>query len=550
MYYNKKYQDFIDDNFFVIDSDNCKTIKSKLYGFVLLDNKLIAFKNNYNKHIEKKEYGTYINIIKEDEKLIIEQDAIGSYGLFIYQKDAYFAISNSFYYLVLYLNKNKKLTINMDNIKYFMTQPLTTLSITKTPIYEIKQIDKDMKIIIDTEANSVDFVRDKLQQHIFNIDSQECFEILDKWFSKYCSFIQSLSKNNIYFETSLSGGRDTRLVLTLFNHLNLLPKINIRTFTGQTDREKVDFIIASHIAKQYHFQLNNKIDDTLQNKLSSELAFLLTFFMQLGLHKEFYFVEHYHLKPSFRFNGLGGEGLRNTWKMSPTSFINKKVNDMEASTGISRNYQDNFIRESFDYLKKITKENLGSELYNYTWNKTHSGKANAIAMLRNQFSISPLQDPMLKLIKINDCNYDDLLLIAVIYQRYMPTVIDIAITSEQIKQSVKEQADLIQKKYPKNIHIDDTVMLDFGERVIPENEEPTQTPQEILSALFNTSEVINFSRYFINDTIYPYCTLWANSKTMYMNYSDPNTLVAFSLLAKTLLTNEFNFNDYLCQTIN
>lgn len=54
MYYNKKYQDFIDDNFFVIDSNNCKNIESKLYGFVIQENNIIAFKKNYNKHIEKK----------------------------------------------------------------------------------------------------------------------------------------------------------------------------------------------------------------------------------------------------------------------------------------------------------------------------------------------------------------------------------------------------------------------------------------------------------------------------------------------------------------
>lgn len=97
MYYNKKYQDFIDDNFFVIDSDNCKDTKSKLYGFVIQENKISAFKKNYNQHIEKKDNGTYINIIREKKKIIIEQDAVGSYGLFLYKTENYFALSNSFF---------------------------------------------------------------------------------------------------------------------------------------------------------------------------------------------------------------------------------------------------------------------------------------------------------------------------------------------------------------------------------------------------------------------------------------------------------------------
>ena len=271
--------------------------------------------------------------------------------------------------------------------------------------------------------------------------------------------------------------------------------------------------------------------------------------MQLGIHKEFYFIDFYSLKPVFKFNGLGGEGLRNAWKMSPTGFISKKVNDVEAYTGISKNYQIKIIQESFQYLQQITKENLGTELYNYTWNKTHSGKANAIGSIRNQFPISPLQDPMLKLIKTNDYNYDDSLFIASIYQRYMPGVIDIELSSDPINREVQEQADLIQKKYPKNIQIDDTFTVDLGERIIPENEEPAKTPQEILSALFNTDDVINFSRYFINEYIYPYCHVMANNKTMFMNYSDPNTLAAFSLLAKTVLSHELNIFDYLNQSI-
>ncbi len=70
MYYQAKYQDFIDDNFFIIDSNNCKNIESKLYGFVIKDKTLLGFKKDYNQHIDKNEYGSYINIINKNKRII------------------------------------------------------------------------------------------------------------------------------------------------------------------------------------------------------------------------------------------------------------------------------------------------------------------------------------------------------------------------------------------------------------------------------------------------------------------------------------------------
>lgn len=547
MCYNKKYQDFIDDNFFIIDSDNCKNIKSKLYGFVLLDNKLIGFKDNYNKHIEKKEYGTYINIINKDKRIIIEQDATGSYGLFIYNKDNYFAISNSFYYLVLYFKKNRKLTIDMDFYNYYMYETMSSRSIEKTPIEEITQIDKDMMIIINKADNSVEFVRDKPQQHIYPIDSKECFETLDKWFSKYCSFILSLYKNKNHIEMTLSGGKDSRLTLTLFNHLNLLSEINVRSSTAQTDRAKVDFTIAKHLAKRYHFKLN-KENTIPKNKFSPEADLLFSLFSELGTQKELYFLNEYYLQPFFSFGGLGGEFIQNTWKSSEEEYLKHYVHNLNNVNGISQSYLIKTIKDSFAYLRKISNENIGAELHNYTWIKTHYGKSIAHFLLKNDYHISPLLDPLLQLIQNNTDKYDDLFLHTIIYQRYMPDALNIPFDSNWTKESVKNQADEIQKKYPKHIEITDNFTVDLGKRVIPVHEDSKEKAQELLSSFFDSKEVYNFSNYYFNDKLYPFCILQTKRNNMHMNLSDPNTLAALCILTKTF-TYPFNFEDYIHQAI-
>lgn len=545
MYYQAQYQDFLEDNFFVIDSNNCKDIESKLYGFVLQDTNIIAFKKDYNKHIEKKEYGAYINIIKENEKLIIEQDFLGCYGLFIYQKDNYFALSNSFFYLVLYLVQNKILTIDVSYMNYLMVQSLTTLSITRTPVKEINQLDKDIQIIIDTNTSAIEFKRDKLPKQIYPIDSKETFEILDKWFSKYCSLIQSLYNTANNVETTLSGGKDSRAVLTLFYHLNLLSKINICSYLEQAAPSKADYKIASQIAEQYHFQLNNKENTTAKHKFSSELELMLIFMMELGIHKEFYYLKSYITKPSFMFCGLGGESLRNIWSTTQEDFIKDHVWNSDAITGISVDHQMQIIEESFNYLKQFTNENPGSELYSYARNKMHAGKAMSLFLLKNQFTINPLVDPQLQLIKTKDNEQSYLLLFSIIYQRYMPGAIDIPFDQEQIQESVKKQADEIQKKYPKQIEIKDDFIINMGVRVSPENEHSTHTFQEILSALFKSQKVKAFSSYFFNDKLYAYCKKQENDTKMFMNHANPNTLVSLYILTSSVLEHNFDFNSYL-----
>lgn len=548
MFYKEKYQNFINDNFFIIDSENCIDFEGKLYGYAILENKIIGFQKNYNQHINKSEYGTYINIIKEKNQLIIEQDFIGCYGLFLYQNEQYFALSNSFFYLVLHLTKNKKLTLNNKFIKYFMLEPLSSMSITDTAINEIKQIDKDTTIRIDTQNKTIHFTRERSPENIYDIDSKECFEILDKWFSKYCGLIHSLYNSGISTELSLSGGKDSRMILTLFYHLNLLSSINVCSGFGTTQRLKEDFAIASRIAEKFNFPLNAKPNNIQKIPFGPEQDLTLILLEELGIHKELYFLNHYNKEPAFIFFGLGGESLRNCWGSSQKEFINKRISKLEKKVNISPTYQAKILEESFTYLQQFPWPNIVTELYKQTWNKTHSGKSTALHTLQNTFIISPLQDHSLHLIKTNNNKYDDLLLTAIIYQRYMPGVIDIEFTNTGIDEAVKKHADLIQKKYPKHIEINTAYTLEFGERVVPEQENSSKSAQDLLSAFFETKEVKNFSRYFISDKIYSYSKELANTQNMHRKEANANTLCLLCILANVLLTNNLKLEEFLQQS--
>ena len=80
----------MEDNFFIIDSDNLNSVNTKLYGYVINNDKII-FENSENNELSNN--GAYIYVHTEDDKIRITQDYIGSYGLYYYQKEDYFAIS-------------------------------------------------------------------------------------------------------------------------------------------------------------------------------------------------------------------------------------------------------------------------------------------------------------------------------------------------------------------------------------------------------------------------------------------------------------------------
>lgn len=89
--------DFIHKNFFVISTDNFLNTQSRLYGYAIFDKKIHI--NGSVNNIPTYSDGAYINVTKQANKIHIQQDYNGSYGLYLFQKDDYFSVSNSFLYL-------------------------------------------------------------------------------------------------------------------------------------------------------------------------------------------------------------------------------------------------------------------------------------------------------------------------------------------------------------------------------------------------------------------------------------------------------------------
>ena len=131
----------ITNNFFIIDSNNIDKIETRLYGFTFLNNSVIKNIEDLQDN-EPQGDGAYVLIKKNHTKVTISQDFIGSYGLYLYKKGDYFAISNSFIYLLDYIKQTHKITINWDFANYMIPSELCSASFSQTMINEIEILDR------------------------------------------------------------------------------------------------------------------------------------------------------------------------------------------------------------------------------------------------------------------------------------------------------------------------------------------------------------------------------------------------------------------------
>src|SRR5690606_13268860 len=80
----------------------------------------IVEEDTYNRNNTLESDGAYVHITIDDDFINISQDNIGSYGLYVYEKDDYFAISNSFLKLVEYLENDYPMSFNNEYAEAFI----------------------------------------------------------------------------------------------------------------------------------------------------------------------------------------------------------------------------------------------------------------------------------------------------------------------------------------------------------------------------------------------------------------------------------------------
>ena len=424
----------IEDNFFVIDSNNLDDVNTKLYGYC------ISEYSNHADYLDNKinlnGLGAYIYIFVDKNRITINQDYVGSYGLYLFRDKDYFALSNSFIYLVDYVKTKYKITLNKDYANYLLVCDLCSEIYEDTIVNEIKMLDRSAFVEIDKSNRSLKIDYIDYSENAVELGSDECFDILDNWYYRWTSIIKNLKIENNNLMTDLSGGIDSRLVFLLFLGSEIdLNTIKVNSIDDKLHTHIEDFEIASQIANDYKFVLNKKIHSG-GTKYSLKDTLNISFYLKLCFHKQMYFKKTRNVNSFYRFCGSGGECIRDYWNYSnifdfiknEQAFVRMYPNEIhsELSASIEKILNKSFfnIREKLN-SNEINDLDLLQNLYKETRCRNHFGKAFIEDYFSNVISFAPLLDPELQKIKLhlNEC-MDNNLFISLIFLRYCPNLLN------------------------------------------------------------------------------------------------------------------------------
>lgn len=431
-----KYDRYLQGYYFLIDRGNCCHWRyNHLYGYAFIGDRLYV-NTELPCEIEQipmDSIGNYVHVRAENGRITIRQDWVGSFGLYIYSgEDGYFAISNSFMYLMEYLKKKRHLTLNKAYAEYFFAEDLVSASVEETLVNEIKILPNDICVEISDEKNDwrIDYNQAYSMREFFRIplDCKEGLAILDRWHERWSGLYKTLVNTGQRLVMDVSGGFDTRIGLAVLLSSQVdLSKVCFNSVHDEQYTHKEDYEIASQMARTYGFKLNKRPWDDVLLELPTETLLKNSFFLKLGFHKQIYAEPGYWRESIFHSGGQSGETLRGYWSMSMHDFIEMKCYGMNYSTmdcigAAQKIYMGSYriCQERFGHLPNFT-DKAASYLYLLTRSKHHYAKGNLEQLFGNMYSLSPALDFNLHKLKYEDKDSPDgNLLVALIYTRYDP----------------------------------------------------------------------------------------------------------------------------------
>ena len=428
----------VEKEFFLIDSDNLDTIKTRLYGYSIQATGIYEDDNlteDAAKNFDGR--GCYVYVEVRDGKITITQDMNGCWGIYLFRHGDYFALSNSFFRLVDHIKFRYPLTANRDYCHYLLVNGLCSHAYSETAINEIRQIERNAFLQIDAAKKTLDIDLIDYREHTVIVDSAEGVETLDRWLEFWCKVFRGVTHyTNLRFD--LSGGFDTRIsLIVLLNSGVDLKKVFFNSKNDKLHTHAEDYAIATQIAEHYGFNLNDKSfvvnlrTSTAQLNYSLADIFNIEFYALQTFHKHPYIALRKNLDKTYNVNGFGGETIRGNWLRYGTlkKFMNAQLGKTfqyspTLSAELSRSVK-NILESAFhDIGNKYGIKNpeslwLAQYLYQETRIRSHHGKTSLGNYFGNRFLLSPCFDPELRTLKFNTPQCPDSnLLMAMLFTRY------------------------------------------------------------------------------------------------------------------------------------
>ena len=451
-----EFEKLTKNQFFVIDSENLNTVKSRLYGFAVHEGEFVQ-----NQDLKKDlnlagGRGTFVYVKVDSNKITIEQDYNGCYGLFLFRDGDYFAISNSFWKLVEHVGNAHSLSLNYDYANSFIQVNLASLAYRDTLANEIEMLPRNLFVSIDISSKKLTTNRLCFEEHVVDINSKKAFEILDNWFYLWTDLIRSIKSKTNNISTDLSGGFDSRLVFALFLGAGIdMNQVTINSINDTKHTHADDYEIASAIAKHFGVKLNAG-DIRSSKKAFKDLRTVinLSFYTKLGFHKQMYYKYNYYEKPIFAFTGCGS--VKNYPNKTASEYKNAIVMRAGGYDPLMKKSTETLVDSLYSQFTEYYKvedpdsKELPRHQYYDIRCRNHFGKSTVEAYMSNAFDFTPLIDPELRKIKFSDSKCDDsMLLYSIMLARYCPDLLEFKFDSGRfIEKSTIEYAKKINEKYP------------------------------------------------------------------------------------------------------
>ncbi len=162
----------VEKEFFLIDSDNLDTIKTRLYGYSIQATGIYEDDNlteDAAKNFDGR--GCYVYVEVRDGKITITQDMNGCWGIYLFRHGDYFALSNSFFRLMDHIKFRYPLTANRDYCHYLLVNGLCSHAYSETAINEIRQIERNAVLQIDAAKKTLAIELLDYREHTVIVDS-------------------------------------------------------------------------------------------------------------------------------------------------------------------------------------------------------------------------------------------------------------------------------------------------------------------------------------------------------------------------------------------
>lgn len=439
-------------DYFVVDSNNVGLIDSEMYGFSLGASDIAHG-------------GAFVAISREDHEVVIEQDFLGSYGLYLYEDEFFFAVSNSFQKLVEHLAPIRQLTLNDDFVRHFVLADLCSISCEETMVKEIRLLPRNTFVSVNLATLQLAVrVRADYGDNSIPVDTPEGILLLDHWFEKWTKIIRGIWRARRYeISADLSGGFDSRITLCLLLGAGIdMGDLRVNSIEDRLHTHAEDYRISSAIASHYGFQLNvspSWWDSNEPEPFSLREALDISFYAKSGVHKQLGFKASRSMLPRFNFTGSGGECLRAYWNEPPMDYQERNVRqafelapDCAAAYALSMR---NIIENSFQALRRITGgkiegRDLTQSLYKETRCRFHFGRDAVESYFANDIKCTPLIDADLFRLRTNGRGCSDKnLLVAIIFDRYQKELLQFPFEGgRKIEEATLEYARALNRKFP------------------------------------------------------------------------------------------------------